>query len=293
MKLNNIGGYQMKKYLTLAIILSMLVPAVSATYWTNTIDELQIVEKDPSDWGVVENGAHGLVKFSTSTRSQSARFLVWGLEPKTKYQLIYYGLKKQMTSLEEYQNEITGEMGYSCSLISTTGELTLGCSKGRSWINIKDRWSEPFGTLGCSEIINYFKGELTQREIDEMFFEYRGREILQSESIIVLCDKNDYTIMLQAPEIDLGNYSLLDNYLDIFDMSYNDEWPYATCIGKARKTSTKGYFKSGSARFEHLDMWTDDVAQKFWVVLASDVDCEEGRMIAWNPTEYLFEYNTI
>lgn len=40
-------------------------------------------------------------------------------------------------------------------------------------------------------------------------------------------------------------------------------------------------------------MANDDIAQKFWVVLASDVDCDQGKMIAWNPTEYLFEEHTI
>ena len=73
----------------------------------------------------------------------------------------------------------------------------------------------------------------------------------------------------------------------------NNVWPYATCIGVPRMTSTQGFFNSGSATFNNLDMFGDNKAQKFWVVLASDVDCEQGKMIAWNPTEYLFEANTI
>ena len=32
---------------------------------------------------------------------------------------------------------------------------------------------------------------------------------------------------------------------------------------------------------------------KIWLVLSSDVNCDAGAMIAWNPSEYLFEYNTI
>ena len=165
----------MKKYIVMCLALSLFIlPMVSAgSYWMNTVDELSIVEKNPSDWSVVENGANGIVKFTVLSRRgriirERIRVTVYGLEPKTKYQLIYYG-----------------------------------------------------------------------------------------------------------------------------DETHNDVFPYATCIGKPRKTSTKGYFKSGSAKFSYLNMLDDGIAQKFWVVLASDVSCSEGKMIAWNPESYLFEENTI
>ena len=32
---------------------------------------------------------------------------------------------------------------------------------------------------------------------------------------------------------------------------------------------------------------------KIWLILSSDVDCENSKMIGWNPTEYLFEHNLI
>jgi hypothetical protein len=32
---------------------------------------------------------------------------------------------------------------------------------------------------------------------------------------------------------------------------------------------------------------------KIWLVLTSDVDCDECEMFGWNPTEYLFEYDLI
>ena len=73
--------------------------------------------------------------------------------------------------------------------------------------------------------------------------------------------------------------------------SNNDVWPYATCLWK-QKTSTQGYFKSGSVKIPS-DFLTDEIPQKFWVIKSSDVDCENNMMIAWNPTEYLFENETI
>ena len=164
----------MRKYIALAMVFSILIlPMVSATtYWMNAVDELNLAEKD-SSWNIIEGGASGIIKFTTITRfgrliQQRAQVKVYGLEPKTKYQLIYYGNEEN-----------------------------------------------------------------------------------------------------------------------------NDVWPYATCIGKPRMTSTRGYFSSGSSQVNHLQMRDDGVAQKFWVVSASDVDCGQEKMIAWNPSEYLFETNTI
>lgn len=157
-----------------ALAILSIFPVVSATsYFGNTVGTLNLQEKNPSDWSVVENGAHGIIKLTTVSTpwkivQQRASVMVYDLIPKTEYQLIYYG-----------NNE------------------------------------------------------------------------------------------------------------------FNDVWPYATCIGVPRRTSTQGFFSSGSSVVNHLDMANDDIAQKFWVVLASDVDCDQGKMIAWNPTEYLFEEHTI
>jgi hypothetical protein len=37
----------------------------------------------------------------------------------------------------------------------------------------------------------------------------------------------------------------------------------------------------------------DMLDAKIWLVLSSDVDCENAKMIGWNPTAYLFEYDLI
>ena len=172
----------MKKILSLAIILTMFAfPIVSALTFSDlknnlnfgniVTDNLELVKKD-SNWEVVE-GPEGNVIFSVVATpwrivQERVRVSVWGLEPKTSYQLIYYG-----------------------------------------------------------------------------------------------------------------------------DETHNDVWPFVTCIGKPRTTSTQGHFKSGSYKFDYLSMTEDSINQKFWVVKSSDVDCEQGKMIAWNPTSYLFETRTI
>ena len=73
---------------------------------------------------------------------------------------------------------------------------------------------------------------------------------------------------------------------------HNDEWPYATCIGIIT-TDNYGYTGSVSIKWDYKDFLYDDITQKFWLVKADDVDCENHRMVAWNPTEYLFEWDMI
>lgn len=73
----------------------------------------------------------------------------------------------------------------------------------------------------------------------------------------------------------------------------NDVWPYATCIGPDFRAGMLGQRKISLGSFDYLNMLDDGISQKFWVVKASDVDCNNHRMIAWNPSEYLFEKNTI
>ena len=168
-----------KTIIVMGLMLMLIASLVSATSWSKTTGTLDIAEKD-SNWDVVEGGAYGNMKLNIVQRQapygsskdwkivrQTVKLRVYGLEPRTKYQLIYYG------------NE-----------------------------------------------------------------------------------------------------------------EVNDVWPYATCLGREFKTGSKGQ-RSVSARFNHIDASQDEVQQKLWVVLASDVDCELGEMVAWQPSEYLFENNLI
>lgn len=103
-------------------------------------------------------------------------------------------------------------------------------------------------------------------------------------------------IYRQSVRVSATGLAPTTNYQLIYygDSEHNDVWPYATCIGKTSKTSTSGRLMASSAEIPFLRMlFCDDIDQKLWLVLASDVDCTEGKMIAWNPTEYLFEGSTI
>lgn len=73
---------------------------------------------------------------------------------------------------------------------------------------------------------------------------------------------------------------------------HNDEWDFATCITSG-KTSTQGYLKMVSGNFNWTPFVNNGRNEKFWIVRSEDVNCETNRMLAWNPSEYLFESSVI
>jgi hypothetical protein len=90
---------------------------------------------------------------------------------------------------------------------------------------------------------------------------------------------------------------------------YPDPWPGTglICLGSGNsdaegKLKIKGKGDPLSAGYSepvstgNMPIITDDNAEfgaKVWLVLSSDVDCVNENMIAWNPTEYLFESTLI
>jgi len=73
---------------------------------------------------------------------------------------------------------------------------------------------------------------------------------------------------------------------------HNDVWNHATCITSGR-TNRNGNVRMRTQPFDYIPFYYDDIAQKFWIVTSSDVDCENNQMTAWNPSEYLFETRTV
>jgi hypothetical protein len=70
---------------------------------------------------------------------------------------------------------------------------------------------------------------------------------------------------------------------------YPDRWPGndLICLGTEMANDEGNVHIKGS-----IDTG-DMLDAKIWLVLSSDVDCENAMMIRWNPTEYLFEYDLI
>jgi len=52
---------------------------------------LYLVEKDPNDWTIVDDGAWGKMKYASASDEFEYLFNGHGLEPETEYSLIYYG----------------------------------------------------------------------------------------------------------------------------------------------------------------------------------------------------------
>lgn len=78
---------------------------------------------------------------------------------------------------------------------------------------------------------------------------------------------------------------------------YPDPWPGTGCEVLGTGTTNKGgnIHIAGTFDFDSIPISTDAnhaKGAKIWLVLSSDVTCPTG-MKAWNPTQYLFEYDLI
>jgi hypothetical protein len=136
---------------------------------------------------------------------------------------------------------------------------------------------------------------------DIMFIRHNYQNCKAGKGLIdfVTVSSGTSSMVQQRVKVSASNLKPLTKYQLIYYgnssnmVTQNDIGPYATCIGNVKKTSSVGSFNGLLEKFNFLQMQNDGINQKFWVVLASDVDCKEGKMITWNPTEYLFELNTL
>lgn len=72
----------------------------------------------------------------------------------------------------------------------------------------------------------------------------------------------------------------------------NDVWPAATCITSGM-TNKHGNVRLQEGLIDYSKFVNNWKNEKFWIIKSSDVNCTLGRMTAWNPSEYLFETETI
>ena len=79
---------------------------------------------------------------------------------------------------------------------------------------------------------------------------------------------------------------------------YPDPWPGdgLICLGSGTANDDGDVHIMGSVDTGNLPAEGDENdGAKIWLVLSDDVDCDSDakKMIGWNPTEYLFEYDLI
>jgi len=79
---------------------------------------------------------------------------------------------------------------------------------------------------------------------------------------------------------------------------YPDPWPGSglICLGTGTANMGGNVHIAGSVDTGDLPAGGDENdGAKIWLVLSDDVDCNNNnsKMIGWNPTEYLFEYDLI
>ncbi|MFC1676066.1 hypothetical protein ACFL3G_03260 [Planctomycetota bacterium] len=78
---------------------------------------------------------------------------------------------------------------------------------------------------------------------------------------------------------------------------YPDPWPGQglICLGTKLANEDGNVHIKGSVETGDLPADYDDNTEgaKIWLVLTDDVNCDDAKMIGWNPSEYLFEHNLI
>lgn len=96
----------------------------------------------------------------------------------------------------------------------------------------------------------------------------------------------------------------LEAGLDYTLIYYPDPWPGEglICLGSGTadddgNVHIKGSTNTGDlpAAYDanHPDNDPEYAGAKIWLVLSGDVDCTNQKMNGWQPSEYLFEYDTI
>ena len=77
---------------------------------------------------------------------------------------------------------------------------------------------------------------------------------------------------------------------------YPDPWPGdgLICLGTGTANTNGDVHIKARVNTGDLPAEADENdGAKIWLVLSSDVECDNSGMIGWNPTEYLFEYDLI
>jgi hypothetical protein len=77
---------------------------------------------------------------------------------------------------------------------------------------------------------------------------------------------------------------------------YPDPWPGdgLICLGCGTANEWGNIHIKGVVDTGDLPIEADEnEGAKIWLVVYGDVNCEDSRMIGWNPEEYLFEYDLI
>ena len=164
------------------------------------------------------------------------------------------------------------------------------------------------GVLASPFALQTNQGIIPCRTVDNRIF-YCGGNFGITWGIVELTQKNsaDWSIVANgmkggimfyptnrvaaiANKVDaLTQYTLI--YYGDVKAGINDVYPTVTCLATAKSDKKGMVLLRGN--FDFKAMCKDTVAQQFWIVPSSDVDCKNKVMTAWNPDKYLFEINTI
>jgi hypothetical protein len=308
----------MKKLLFVGLICALLamaiVPAVALAAAktgdagkSNTA-HLLLFEKDPGNWEIVEKGARGKMVYNQSGPELCLNFNGHDLEPGGDYTLIYYpdpwpgdgliclgqGVANKGGELSIKSCKDTDDLPVCCDPENTSGQYGA-----KIWLVLSaDVDCDKAKMVGWNPSEYLFEEDLIMfddTDVDTLCLYEKDAnwDIVPGGA----CGTMVYNASGDELDVKLNACGLTANK-DFTLIYYPDPWPGdgLICLGSAT-TDAAGCLTIDPAAQDigtDLPIATDtNPGAKIWLVLSADVDCPNAKMVGWNASEYLFEFDLI
>jgi hypothetical protein len=294
--------------LALAIAPSIaLAKAKTGDAGKSNVAHLLLFEKDPVSFEIIDGGAWGKMTYNQSGSELCLNFNGHGLEAGTDYTLIYYPDPWPGNGLICLGSGTANNGGQvhikSCT---DTGDLPICCDPMiTSDLRGAKIWLVQSADVDCT------KAKMIGWNPTEYLFEY-DLITFDDTDVATLClyEKDANWDIVPGGACGTMVYNESGDMLDL-DLSacglqagkdytliyYPDPWPGngLMCLGSETADAAGCLtIDPGPQNTGDLPIAGDtNPGAKIWLVLSADVDCPNAKMIGWNQSDYLYEYDLI
>ncbi|OGE37873.1 hypothetical protein A3B45_03150 [Candidatus Daviesbacteria bacterium RIFCSPLOWO2_01_FULL_39_12] len=263
--------------LSFSIVAPVIAKGPNGSAGESNKAHLYLYEKDSSTWDIAEGGAWGKMTYNQSGPAFDYVFNGHSLVPGDDYTLIYYPDPWPGTNLQCLGSAIAnveGDVHISGAVDTGSLPTTSDANYYQNW-NLDGVWGLDFNST------LYSSGN-----------SYAHSVTISGSTATGSSTGNTYTATVSV----IGNsVTIVATYL-----VGSAAFPYSyTAIGTISGAGTLS--GTWSDTFGDSGTWSStsgaavpNGGAKIWLVESDDVECDvTPMMVAWNPTEYLFENNLI